>query len=181
MEHWNGSGFDVTSGPARAFMRSPSRETEDAERGNDSDCEHNEAGGFFGTIRQHAEPNQAWALAVAEPAAVADNPSVAPAPDRAHGTKQALVLRSSHWNLRRTGGRRHCCGWSPAGPASGVRCFINDQLPAGPGELRRVGLAIEPCCPARRWRPIRPASSRLARTPPSPAPGLGPGPPSSAG
>jgi hypothetical protein len=25
----------------------------------------NEAGGFYGTITQHAEPNQAWALAVA--------------------------------------------------------------------------------------------------------------------
>ena len=25
----------------------------------------NEAGGFYGTIGQHAEPNQAWALAVA--------------------------------------------------------------------------------------------------------------------
>ena len=65
MEHWNGSGFDVTSGPARAFMRSPSRETEDAERGNDSDCEQERSQGFYGAIEQHAEPNQAWALAVA--------------------------------------------------------------------------------------------------------------------
>src|SRR5215217_4439672 len=46
-KHWSCSQFDFTSGPGRACMRSPSRETEDAERGNDSDCEHERSPGLL--------------------------------------------------------------------------------------------------------------------------------------
>ena len=94
----------------------------------------------------------------------------------AEGSVPQLAIRSSHWNLRRTRGRRHRCGWSPAGPASGVGCFINDELPAGPGELRRGGLAIGALLSrakvathrsGERWACAYAAIS-------SPGPGLGP-------
>src|SRR5215207_5378747 len=64
-KHWNCSQFDFTSGPGRACMRSPARRPRMQNGVTTAIASRNEARGFYGTIARHAEPEQAWALALA--------------------------------------------------------------------------------------------------------------------